>query len=216
MHFPGVVIIGTGASSLPNDDTSQLVFVEVVLIDKTHHMGGGENSPHVYQVHEQPLDEDLGSSSGEIARQLDEDAFVMIGEIKNIDKSSRRLYLGNGTIVVYKHLIIAAGSRHTYVGHDNIQEFRSGIQALAEALRLRQTYLQQVMEESKERGKVFTQLSTPYFSAKKASCDKGEIGELESVLRDLMKCKLDEKKAGRAIGDQMHKVFCEVQVAPVA
>lgn len=216
MPFPEVIIIGTGAHYAPHSDTSQIISVEVVLIDKTHHMReSGHAQPSVYQIHELPLDERFEGNSQDMARQLGDDAFVMMGEVQRVNKAERRLYLGNGTIVVYKHLIIAAGSRHTYVGHDNVQEFQTGIHALAEALRFRKLYLQIANNGKDSQKQSGFQAPSSGFSAKKSHERTDEVAEVERVLAGLVKSK--EWKSGEgngvAVGSQMAKVFCEVQVA---
>ena len=208
VNYPGVMIIGTGAKIAPQLDTSQMVFVEVALIDRTHQ--GLTESPHpsAYQVQELPLDGKQLPSADEMAQQMQDDAFVMMGKVERVDKEERRIYLGNGTIVCYKHLIIAAGSRHTYVGHDNVNEFRTGIQALGEAMRLRKMMLKvsvarSVDSEAKESEAVAS------FAARL------EASELEKPVQRTIQKRMEGSGEGRAVGvgSQMPKVFCEVQAA---
>lgn len=213
MEYPGVMILGTSARADHSSDTSQMVHVEVALIDKTHQGEPTSAHPSAYQIHELPLNQAKMSNSKQVADHITEDAFVMMGKVEKVDKEKRQLILSNGTIVCYKHLIVAAGSRHTYIGHDNVNEFRTGIQALAEAIRLRQTVTDVPAPKTGNPSRRSSRFEKqPKFPAKAARVVQKDYEELERVLKGKLAAK-ESSEPGVAVGSQMPKVFCEVQPA---
>lgn len=213
MEYPGVMIIGTSARA-HSSDTSQVVQVEVALIDKTAQGATRSGHPSAYQIQQLPLNDATARRSGQqMAEQLSDDAFVMMGEVQKIDKEKRQIFLANGTIVCYKHLIIAAGSRHTYVGHDNVNEFRTGIQALAEAIRLRRTVTDVEAPRAKNAARAETQFEKKSAFPGKAALVADDIeAELEKILMGKL-ANVERSKRSVAMGDKMPQVFCEVQAS---
>lgn len=132
MNLPPIMIIGTGAQ---REIAGGREFdVEVVLIDKT--LQGGA-FPSLFQVQSEPGEETIG----EILERSGDDHFVMMGQVKAILKGAKEIHLANGDIVHYNHLIVANGSRHTYIAHESLDEIRHGVSALVDALKLRKMIL---------------------------------------------------------------------------
>jgi len=135
---PKVVIIGGGfgglwaASALANKP------VRVTLIDrKNHHVF----QPLLYQVATSVL------SPGEIAQPLRrilhdaKNVEVLLGEVTDFDKENNAVKLEDGSTVSYDYLIVAAGARHSYFGHDDWERSAPGLKTLEDAVEMRRRIL---------------------------------------------------------------------------
>lgn len=126
MNFNNTLIISTEFKELKFKDASQHFFAEIVLIDRTHSCV----DPLLYQVKkdQMPDEEDISALKYGILT-LQNDPFIMMGEIDSIDKHNKQISLKNGNIITYKYLIINSGS-----GHEN--EFTAALNTLFYALLL--------------------------------------------------------------------------------
>lgn len=135
---PRVVIIGGGfgglwaASALANKPVS------VTLIDrKNHHVF----QPLLYQVATSVL------SPGEIAQPLRrilhnaKNVEVLLGEVIDFDNANKTVKLEDGSTVTYDYLIVAAGARHSYFGHDDWETSAPGLKTLEDAVEIRRRVL---------------------------------------------------------------------------
>jgi NADH dehydrogenase len=135
---PRVVIIGGGfgglwaASALANKPVS------VTLIDrKNHHVF----QPLLYQVATSVL------SPGEIAQPLRrilhdaKNVEVLLGEVRDFDNDNNTVKLEDGSTVSYDYLIVAAGARHSYFGHDDWETSAPGLKTLEDAVEMRRRIL---------------------------------------------------------------------------
>jgi NADH:ubiquinone reductase (H+-translocating) len=135
---PKVVIIGGGfgglqaAKALKNED------VAVTLIDrKNHHTF----QPLLYQVATAVL------SPGEIASPIRrilhraKNVEVLLGEVVGFDLDERKVKLADDSEVNFDYLIVAAGARHAYFGHDEWEQFAPGLKTLEDALEIRSRVL---------------------------------------------------------------------------
>lgn len=135
---PRVVIIGGGfgglwaASALANKPVS------VTLIDrKNHHVF----QPLLYQVATSVL------SPGEIAQPLRrilhdaKNVEVLLGEVIDFDNANKTVKLEDGSTVGYDYLIVAAGARHSYFGHDDWETSAPGLKTLEDAVEIRRRVL---------------------------------------------------------------------------
>ncbi|MGB7069046.1 MAG: NAD(P)/FAD-dependent oxidoreductase [Pyrinomonadaceae bacterium] len=131
---PRVVVIGGGFGGLWAARALANKPVAVTLIDrKNHHTF----QPLLYQVATAVL------SPGEIAspirrilhkaRNID----VLLGEAKGFDKAKGIVTLENGSQIYYDYLIIAAGARHSYFGHDDWQVAAPGLKTIEDAVDMR-------------------------------------------------------------------------------
>ncbi|MBK6751597.1 MAG: NAD(P)/FAD-dependent oxidoreductase [Acidobacteria bacterium] len=135
---PKVVIIGGGFGGLWAAKALANKPVEVTLIDrKNHHVF----QPLLYQVATAVL------SPGEIAQPIRrilakaKNTEVILGEAVGFDKENNAVILNDGARVGYDYLIIAAGARHAYFGHDDWETAAPGLKTLEDAVEIRRRVL---------------------------------------------------------------------------
>src|ERR1700737_5575147 len=64
-----------------------------------------------------------------------------MAEVDRIDTQSKQVHTTKGLIFSYDYLIVAAGARHSYFGHDEWERFAPGLKNLEDALELRRRIL---------------------------------------------------------------------------
>ena len=135
---PKVVIIGGGFGGLSAAKALAGKPVEVTLIDvKNHHVF----QPLLYQVATAVL------SPGEIAQPIRrilhkaENVEVILGEVIAFDKDDQTVKLGDGSEIAYDYLIVAAGARHSYFGHNEWEQYAPGLKTLDDAVEIRRRVL---------------------------------------------------------------------------
>ena len=135
---PKVIIIGGGFGGLWAAKALADKPVDVTLIDrKNHHVF----QPLLYQVATAVL------SPGEIAQPIRrilhkfKNIEVILGEAAGFDKESNRISLTDGSQIAYDYLIVAAGARHAYFGHDDWEREAPGLKTLEDALEIRRRVL---------------------------------------------------------------------------
>lgn len=135
---PRVIIIGGGFGGLRAAKALGDEPVDVTLIDrKNHHVF----QPLLYQVATAVL------SPGEIAQPIRrilhkyDNVEVILGEVTGFDKENSAVILGDGSRVTYDYLIIAAGARHSYFGHDEWEHQAPGLKTLEDAVDIRRRVL---------------------------------------------------------------------------
>lgn len=135
---PNVVIIGGGFGGLWAAKALAKKPVEVTLIDrKNHHVF----QPLLYQVATAVL------SPGEIAQPIRrilhkfKNIEVILGEASGFDNHKKVVWLADGSRIVYDYLIVAAGARHSYFGHDNWESTAPGLKTLEDAVEMRRRIL---------------------------------------------------------------------------
>ena len=135
---PKVVIIGGGFGGLWAAKALANKPVDVTLIDrKNHHVF----QPLLYQVATAVL------SPGEIAQPIRrilhkyKNIEVILAEAAGFDKDNNRVALTDGSQIAYDYLIIAAGARHAYFGHDDWEREAPGLKTLEDALEIRRRVL---------------------------------------------------------------------------
>jgi NADH dehydrogenase len=134
-----VLIVGggfgglTAARELGKDDR-----VELTLVDRRNfHLF----TPLLYQVATGAL------SPGDIAQPLrsilrrNTNTTVLLGEALSIDAERREVTLSDGGPIGYDSLIVAAGARFSYFGHDEWAPFAPGLKSLDDALEIRRRFL---------------------------------------------------------------------------
>jgi NADH dehydrogenase len=134
-----VVVIGGGFGGLQAVRKLRRAAVEVTLVDRRNfHLF----QPLLYQVATGAL------SAGEIASPLravfhrDDNVQVLLGEVTAIDLGARKVTVGavpNGSerVLPYDTLIVSAGSRYSYFGHDDWRAFAPDLKSLEDALEIR-------------------------------------------------------------------------------
>lgn len=135
---PRVVIIGGGFGGLWAAKALANKSVDVTLIDrKNHHVF----QPLLYQVATAVL------SPGEIAQPIRRilhyarNIEVILGEVVGFDVAANNIRLEDGTEVGYDYLIVAAGARHAYFGHDDWEVSAPGLKTLEDAVEIRRRVL---------------------------------------------------------------------------
>lgn len=135
---PNVVIVGGGFGGLYAAKRLANEAVEVTLIDrKNHHTF----QPLLYQVALAVL------SPGEIAsplRRILRKAYnvrTLLDEVDGFDVTTRRVKLRDGSELGYDYLIVAAGARHAYFGHDEWEAEAPGLKTLEDAVEIRRRLL---------------------------------------------------------------------------
>ena len=135
---PKVVIVGGGFGGLWAAKALANQPVDVTLVDrKNHHVF----QPLLYQVATAVL------SPGEIAmpiRRILHDAKnieVILGEVTGFDPGGKTVRLDDGTEIGFDYLIVAAGARHAYFGHDDWEVSAPGLKTLEDAVEIRRRVL---------------------------------------------------------------------------
>jgi NADH dehydrogenase len=135
--LPKVVIIGGGFGGLYAAKALANQPVQVTLIDRTnHHLF----QPLLYQV------ATAGLSPGDIAQPIRhilkeaQNISVIMGVVEGVDPRANVVQT-KAKEYPYDFLIIAAGARHSYFGHDEWEMFAPGLKTLPDALELRRRIL---------------------------------------------------------------------------
>jgi NADH dehydrogenase len=131
------VIIGGGFGGLYAARALKHAQVSVTLVDRRNfHLF----QPLLYQVATGAL------SPGEIASPLrvllrkQKNAQVLLADAIDLDAAGRRLILDKGEIP-YDTLVVSAGARHFYFGHDSWEPVAPGLKSLEDATRIRHKIL---------------------------------------------------------------------------
>lgn len=135
---PKVVIVGGGFGGLWAAKALANKPVDVTLIDrKNHHVF----QPLLYQVATAVL------SPGEIAQPIRrilhkyENIKVILGNVVGFDTATKHVKLGDGSAISFDYLIVAAGARHSYFGHDEWEKCAPGLKTLEDAVEIRSRVL---------------------------------------------------------------------------
>ena len=133
-----VIIIGAGFAGLNAAQRLGKLPVDVTVIDrKNHHTF----QPLLYQVALAVL------SPGDIAQPIrsilhkNRNTEVVMDEVMGIDTNARRVDLCSGAQMFYDYLIVAAGSTHSYFGHDEWAKIAPGLKTVEDATDIRRRVL---------------------------------------------------------------------------
>src|SRR5262245_58324859 len=135
---PNVVIGGGGFGGLYAAKGLANRPVSVTLVDrKNHHTF----QPLLYQVATSVL------SPGEIATPLRHTLYkaknveVILSEVTGFDTAARRVLLDGGGELEFDYLVVAAGARHSYFGHDEWERDAPGLKTVEDATEIRRRIL---------------------------------------------------------------------------
>jgi NADH:ubiquinone reductase (H+-translocating) len=139
-----VVVIGGGFGGLQAVRKLRGAPVEITLIDRRNfHLF----QPLVYQVATGSLSaEEIASPLRSIFRR-NKNVHVVLGEVTRLDLSGRRVVIGElpasgeTRSIPYDSLIVAAGVKYTYFGHDDWRPFAPDIKSVESALEVRRRIL---------------------------------------------------------------------------
>jgi NADH dehydrogenase len=137
-----VIVVGAGFGGLtcaktlgsPDDGSP----VDVTVIDRlNYHLF----QPLLYQVAM------AGLAATDIAYPIraalhgKRNVSVLLAEVTGVDVAARRVQLDDGTALPYDYLVMAAGVRTSYFGHDDWAQFAPGLKDLDDALEVRRRVL---------------------------------------------------------------------------
>lgn len=135
---PRVVIVGGGFGGLWCARRLAAAAVDIVLVDRTnHHLF----QPLLYQVAM------AGLSPAEIAAPIrsvlrsQRNARVLLGEVTAVDLARRQVSLDDGATLDFDWLVLAAGAKTTYFGHDAWEQVAAGLKTVEDALEIRRRVL---------------------------------------------------------------------------
>ena len=138
MSPPRVVIVGCGFGGLWAAQALRRAPVELTVVDRTnHHLF----TPLLYQVATAGLS--APSIAGPIRHILarQRNTTVLFGEARALDVARRAVQLENGDELPYDYLVLAAGTTHSYFGHDEWATYAPGLKTLEDALEIRRRVL---------------------------------------------------------------------------
>src|SRR6266853_4985472 len=134
---PRIVVIGAGFGGLQAARALAKLSVRITLIDqKNHHTF----QPLLYQV------ATAGISPAEIAAPIRwilrgrKNVEILLGEVLDFDLHQKIVKLADLEIP-YGYLIVAAGARHSYFGHDEWEPLAPGLKTVEDALEIRRRVL---------------------------------------------------------------------------
>jgi NADH dehydrogenase len=136
---PHVVVIGGGFGGLRAARRLARGDVDVTLVDRTnHHLF----QPLLYQVATAVLaPSDITIPIRYVLRRQ-RNVTVLMAEVRGIDVEARTLTLdAEGRTLSYDYLVLAAGARHSYFGHDEWEEEAPGLKSIADAYEMRRRFL---------------------------------------------------------------------------
>jgi NADH dehydrogenase len=139
MQRPHVVIVGGGFGGIAAAQAMKRGHVDITVIDRHNHF---VFQPLLYQV------ASGGLSPSDIAVPIrwylrkQENTRVLLGDVTGIDLAQRTVSIDGGRRVeAYDYLVVAAGTRHAYFGHDDWEHDAPGLKSLGDALHMRTRFL---------------------------------------------------------------------------
>jgi NADH dehydrogenase len=132
-----VVIVGGGFGGLYAARALRRAAVDVCLVDRrNHHLF----QPLLYQVATGSLSPaNIAAPLRSLVRKQ-KNTRVLLAEVSGIDPPARRVELDDG-FLEYDSLILAAGSSHSYFGHDEWAPLAPGLKSLDDATEIRRRIL---------------------------------------------------------------------------
>ncbi|MGH7623235.1 MAG: NAD(P)/FAD-dependent oxidoreductase [Gemmatimonadaceae bacterium] len=154
------MIIGGGFAGLTAARGLRTADADVTLLDRTnHHLF----QPLLYQVATAVLSPSDISSPIRWLLRKQKNTTVLMAEVDRIDVDARRVLADEGRVSVeYDYLVIAAGARHAYFGHDEWEPFAPGLKSIEDALTIRHRFLR-AFEEAEKAADAETQAGWLHF-----------------------------------------------------
>ena len=81
---------------------------------------------------------------------------MLLGEVNGFDLNAKTVLIADGEPVSYDYLIVAAGARHSYFGHDEWEKDAPGLKTIEDATEIRRRIIlafEQAEREALESGK---------------------------------------------------------------
>ena len=137
MTRPRVLVIGCGFGGIEAVRALSKAPVEIILVDRTnHHLF----QPLLYQVATAGLSAPAISAPIRhvLQRQMKRGNLTILkAEVQSIDVAGRSVGVDGGERIAWDHLIVAAGTTHSYFGHDEWAVHAPGLKTLADAFDIR-------------------------------------------------------------------------------
>jgi NADH:ubiquinone reductase (H+-translocating) len=135
-----VVVVGGGFGGLQTVRSLRRAPVEVTLVDRRNfHLF----QPLLYQVATGALSPAEIATPLRVVLRRQKNVRVVMGDVREFDLAARRVLLDavpngdTGVVIPYDTLVVAAGSRYSYFGHDEWRPFAPEIKSLESALDVR-------------------------------------------------------------------------------
>ena len=137
-NTPHVLIIGGGFGGLRCAQKLRRAPVRVTLIDRrNHHLF----QPLLYQVATAGMmAENIAVPIRSVLRRQ-KNAAVQLGDVQQVDLAAKRVHLADGTRIGYDYLVLAAGARTSYFGHDEWEKHTVGLKSVEDAYAIRRRVL---------------------------------------------------------------------------
>jgi NADH dehydrogenase len=134
---PRIVIVGAGFGGLTAAQHLARVDADIVIIDQhNYHLF----QPLLYQVATAALSPaNIAAPIRSILRDQ-ANATVLLGRVSGVDLDRREVRIGDRSIR-YDQLLIAAGARHAYFGHDEWEAVAPGLKTIEDATAMRRRVL---------------------------------------------------------------------------
>jgi NADH:ubiquinone reductase (H+-translocating) len=145
---PHVVIVGGGFGGLRAAQTLAKAPVDITVVDRTnHHLF----QPLLYQVATAVLaPSDITIPIRYVLRKQ-RSVSVLMAEVRDVDVERRVVFLDDDRKELgYDYLILAAGARHAYFGHDEWEVRAPGLKSISDAYEMRRRFLSAFEEAEKE------------------------------------------------------------------
>lgn len=144
---PRVLIIGCGFGGLEAARHLRNADVDITIVEKTnHHLF----QPLLYQVATAGLAAPSIAAPTRLLFREQRNVTTLLGEVVEILPATQEAVLADGLRLGYDHLIVAAGSTHSYFGNDQWAEFAPGLKTLADAFQIRRHVLMSFEQAEKE------------------------------------------------------------------
>lgn len=136
--MPHVIIIGGGFGGLAAARELADAKLDITLIDRSnHHLF----QPLLYQVATAGLSAPAISAPIRSILARQRNLTTLMAAVSDIDVARQVVVLEDGSAIAYDYLIVAAGSTHSYFGHDEWAAFAPGLKTLSDAFEIRHRIL---------------------------------------------------------------------------
>ncbi len=136
--MPHVIIVGCGFGGLAAARALADAKVDITIIDRSnHHLF----QPLLYQVATAGLSAPAISAPIRSILATQRNLTSLMAAVSKIDVTRKTIALEDGSEIAYDYLIVAAGSTHSYFGHDEWAPLAPGLKTLADAFDIRRRIL---------------------------------------------------------------------------